>query len=207
MASGARGMTRGVRSAVGRISRILALVAVAAMLLGVAGPWRGSVINWGSGTIDAVRRTFFPRYQGVDPEVGTATASGRIRGHGSKLAFDGDQATFWAIRGDGVGSSLSVEFAQPVDIDRIDFLPGAPDGSLTGPIVRPETVQVEFIGSDGASVKMETVVLENTSQLQQRKVSAKDVTRVMITINSTYETKEAGSVFTAFTEIDFAMKD
>ena len=128
-----------------------------------------------------------PHYSKVTPSK--ITASRALKADPPQNAFDGIIETFWAegAHGDGTGQSLTVTFAKPTDLARAGFTVGdqkAPQNFATRPV--PRTLELVFYDADGAVIKRETVALEQTPKFQKRDADAKGVSRLVITIRSTY---------------------
>ncbi|HKE97855.1 MAG TPA: zinc ribbon domain-containing protein [Actinomycetes bacterium] len=116
--------TRPRRWAPGRLLRPLALVLAVALAVGLAGPWRGTVVRPVSAGIAAVRRAVLKPVP-VSP-VGFAASSSLPR-HGPELVGDGLSNTFWAEGADGTGAGqvLQLTFSEPVDLTRVIIRSGA----------------------------------------------------------------------------------
>nr|MDP8970979.1 hypothetical protein [Actinomycetota bacterium] len=195
---------RGVRK-VGR--RVLSLVVAAAALLALVGafvpaarPWRAAVMDRVEAVYGVGRRLISPRYVNVHPVQ--ATASSHLPSREPGLAIDRIKDFSWAegAPGDGVGERLIVTFAEPVDIYRVGFYSGSsqePEAFTAQP--RPKDLHLVF--SDGSSAD---VTLNDTWDFQPFEAGGKQVTEVVIRIDSVYGPAPDGAC--AIREVEFFTK-
>lgn len=179
---------RRVRRAVGRGARIAAVLTVLGLGLGVAGPWRGSVTARLGDGYQWAKELFFPSLEQVHPVAAEATSA--LDAHPAELAIDGANNRAWTegAEGDGVGEQVVLTLAEPVDLAKIGFLPGAsskPEEFLAQP--RPKDLHMVF--SDGSATD---VRLEDSAEFQAFDVDAKAVTQVTVQIVSVYPSFKGG---------------
>ena len=143
--AGAREARRKALKAMGSLGRILAILAIAGVALGVSvGPWRDTATDWLAERLDSIRQLVAPTYEPVNPQG--ATASSSLDGHPPEDAIDLGSTTWWAegAEGDGVGESITVTFAEPVDIAAIIVTPGVGDSEQFVQQPRPRVLHVVF---------------------------------------------------------------
>jgi hypothetical protein len=172
------------------------------------GPWRSNARRHVQTYIDDARRIVQPHYVKVTPSK--IEASSALRNDPPQNAFDGILETYWAegARGDGEGQSLTVSFAKPTDLSRIGLTLGdqaKPQFFATHPV--PKTLELVFYNADGAVVKRETVALEQSAAFQKRDAEANAVSRVVITIGSTYPPVKGAKTSAAIAEVELFTKD
>jgi hypothetical protein len=208
----AKGAGEGAINSVAHFGRkFFQLVAILGVLgIGVIaiGPWRNEAKSKVRGWIDDARRIVQPHYSKVTPSK--ISASSALKADPPQNAFDGIIETFWAegARGDGTGQSLTVTFAKPTNLARIGLTLGdqkAPQNFATRPV--PRTLELVFYDANGAVVKREPVALEQTPKFQRRDASANGVTRVVITIKSTYPPVKGTKSSAAIAEVELFTKD
>lgn len=164
------------------VAKVLGGAIVVLAILSLVGPFapgiQSQIKQWKKDISQAVNPTYNP----VHPVVATATSE--APGHPASLAIDGLDNTYWATgpSGSGVGQTLTVAFAQPVNIDRVGLLIGAsgtPQAYLGQP--RPQLVHLAF--SDGTS---KDVSLKDSGAFQAFAVKAHNVTIMQLTISAIY---------------------
>lgn len=177
------------------ISRIAPLLAVLALLGVGLGPARSWITTKVFGVVQNAQQHLHEQYVSDAPV--SATASTSLPGHGAQLAIDGVSNTYWATgnRGDGAGATLTVHFANPVDISRIGLLSGEP-GSAYRSQPRPESMTLTAEGD--APVKL---TFTDSPQFQNAAVSLKHVTVLAITFESVYPGQQGHNM--AVSEIQF----
>jgi hypothetical protein len=188
--------------------QLVAILGVLGIGVIAIGPWRNEAKSKVRGWIDDARRIVQPHYSKVTPSKISASSSLKV--DPPQNAFDGIIETFWAegAHGDGTGQSLTVTFAKPTNLARIGLTLGdqkAPQNFATRPV--PRTLELVFYDANGAVVKREPVALEQTPKFQRRDASANGVTRVVITIKSTYPPVKGTKSSAAIAEVELFTKD
>lgn len=140
---GRAGGDRPGQAEVDRVLRAALLIAMLLAALGAIGPWRGAVLDRLGSVTDPVRRIVSPRFEPVNP-IG-AVASAELPGEIGVSAVDGFSNTSWAAPVSGE-PTLTVAFAEPVDVGQIGVTNGAP-GEAFRSRARPRVVRL--IASDG----------------------------------------------------------
>jgi hypothetical protein len=170
----------------------VAAAAAIALVVVAAGPGRRAANN-------ALEQLRSRRAAPVPIHPVRAAASSSVAGHAATAAIDGVRTTSWAeaASGDGVGQSLSVFFAGPVDLFRVGLIAG--DVGAAGQALRqPRPHEVRLAFSDGSSVTLE---LKDTEEFQSFEVAARHTTGVQMTIRSVYPSGEGADCSVA--ELEF----
>jgi hypothetical protein len=208
----AKGAGQGAVNSVAHVARrffqVVAILGVVGVGVIAIGPWRTEAKSKVRGWIDDARRIVQPHYSKVTPSK--ISASSALKADPPQNAFDGIIETFWAegAHGDGTGQALTVTFAKPTDLARIGLTLGdqkAPQNFATRPV--PRTLELVFYDANGAVLNRETVALEQTPKFQKRDASAKGVSRVVITIKSTYPPVKGTKSSAAIAEVELFTKD
>jgi hypothetical protein len=191
-----------------RFFQVVAILGAVGIAVVAIGPWRTEAKDKVRGWLDDARRIVQPHYSKVTPTK--ISASSALKADPPQNAFDGIIETFWAegAHGDGTGQSLTVTFAKPTNLARAGFTVGdqkTPQSFATRPV--PRTLSLVFYDADGAVVKRELVSLEQTPKFQKRDAAAKDVSRLVITITSTYPPVKGTRSSAAIAEIELFTKD
>jgi hypothetical protein len=190
-----------------RFFQLVAILGVLGIGVIAIGPWRNDAKDKVRGWLDDARAVIQPRYVKVTPTK--ISASSALKADPAQNAFDGIIETFWAegARGDGTGQALTVTFAKPTDLARIGLTLGdqkAPQNFATRPV--PRTLELAFYDANGAVVKREQLSLEQTPTFQKRGADAKGVTRLVITIKSTYPPVKGTKSSAAISEVELFTK-
>ncbi|WP_052668090.1 NADase-type glycan-binding domain-containing protein [Nitriliruptor alkaliphilus] len=190
-------LRRVVLGPVGKVMRILALVAFAAGAVGITfnPDLRSMVTDVAGGWFDTVRGIVAPSFTPVSAQG--ATASSEHPDHPDDAVIDGHRDTWWAAASSddhGVGEQLLIEFARPVDIAAIGVISGSPENFLEWP--RPS--ELRFVFDTGV---METFDLEESHDFQSFTLTADGVTSVRIEVLGVYPGQ--GNRNLAITEIEF----
>jgi hypothetical protein len=208
----AKGAGQGAVNSVAHVARrffqVVAILGVVGVGVIAIGPWRTEAKSKVRSWIDDARRIVQPHYSKVTPSK--ISASSALKADPPQNAFDGIIETFWAegAHGDGTGQALTVTFAKPTDLARIGLTLGdqkAPQNFATRPV--PRTLELVFYDANGAVLNRETVALEQTPKFQKRDASAKGVSRVVITIKSTYPPVKGTKSSAAIAEVELFTKD
>jgi hypothetical protein len=191
-----------------RFFQVIALLGALGIAVVAIGPWRSHAKTKVRSWLDDVRELVQPHYVKVTPTKITASSS--LKDNPPQNAFDGIIESFWAegAHGDGTGQSLTVTFAKATDLARVGFTVGdqkIPQAFATRPV--PRTLTLVFYDADGAVVKREQVSLEQTPKFQKRDADAKGVTRLVITIASTYPPVKGAKSSASIAEIELFKKD
>jgi hypothetical protein len=147
-------------------------------------PLRAHVTQFVFGAYHNGRKAVSPRYVAVSASGATATSA--ARNHDASAAIDQNTLTWWAegAAGRGRGQRLVVRFDRAVDLDRVAFYNGAAKASYPlEPRVRG--VRITLRGAHGLVAERRTVLADKRTQ-QLVEVSGRDVTRVVISVLSTY---------------------
>jgi hypothetical protein len=188
--------------------QIIAILGALGIGVIAIGPWRSSARRHVQSYINDARRVIQPHYTKVTPAK--IEASSALKNDPPQNAFDGILETFWAegARGDGEGQSLTVSFAKPTDLARIGLTlgdQGKPQFFAQHPV--PKTIDVVFYDANGAVVKRETLTLEQSPGFQKRDAEASAVSRLVITIRSTYPPVKGKKTSAAIAEVELFTKD
>lgn len=168
---------RRVRLPVAKAAPLLAVLGLVGIGLG---PARGWVSHHVSVLLGDAKRRISEHYTPVVPAG--ATASSSAPGHGAALAVDGVKDTWWQSAGhpDGVGETITVRFAGPVDVEQIGLLAGEPGGRYRSES-RPRTVVLTVSGRSAGQVGF-----DDTADFQHRSVRLHDVSSVTLVITAAY---------------------
>ena len=175
------------------------------VVLGLAGIGLGPARSWLTEHVFTLfgkaKSTLNQHYVNVTP-VG-ATGSGE-KDHGAPLAVDGLSNTYWACsdHADGVGDTITVTFATPVDIDQIGLLSGA-DANTFRASARPHDLTVTG-GGTGASGGPATLTFDDTGDFQNRSVTLRNVTEVTFVVKDSYPGQQKHDL--AVREIQFFVR-
>lgn len=180
------------RVSVGRFGPVLVLLGLVGMGLG---PLRQWVTHEFFTLTGQAKERLNEHFVSVVP-VG-ATGSAAIGGHPAGHAVDGVRDTYFASVGhrDGVGATVTVRFAKPVDIDRIGILSGAPGGDFRTD-ARPHTVEVAVSGAQPVRLS-----LDDTADFQNQPVTLRGVRSVTLTVVDVYPGQRGHAV--AVREVQF----
>jgi ribosomal protein L40E len=203
---GRRATVGAVRSTTSRLLRALALVTLAAAVVGVAVGWRSGVGDRARDAISSVRIALFPRYEPAIPTAMRATS--HVRGHTARGAFDKNRRTFWAegAPGDGANQKLIVRFGREVDLGRVGVTLGdqrAPQHFTDRPV--PHTLRFRLFDRHGRRATSTVVVLAQKPDFQRFKLEGDNVTRAVVTIMSSYHAQKANHS-AAIAEVEFFEK-
>lgn len=177
------------------LSRLAPLLVVLALLGVGLGPARAWVTTKVFGAVQTAQHHLHEQYVSDTPV--SATASSALAGHGAQLAIDGVSTTYWATddKKGGVGDTLTVRFANAVDISRVGLLSGEPGAAFrTEP--RPQSMTLTANGN--APAKLSFV---DEAQFQNAAVSLKNVTVLTITFDSVFPGQQGDEM--AVSEIQF----
>ncbi|MBW3578952.1 MAG: hypothetical protein KY462_14665 [Actinobacteria bacterium] len=195
---GARGIRRFVMGGVGKVTRLLMLVAFALGAVGISfNPGlRGSVMGWGSDVFRSVRAMIAPQFEPVLP-VG-AEASSSLPDHPPDDAINNTSNRWWAeaAPGNGEGQRLLITFPEPVDIAVVGVTPGAanPEEFIAQP--RPRLLHLVFSNGTTADLR---IADEHT--FQTFNVTATGVTSVEVQIIEAWQGQSGSDL--AITTIEF----
>ena len=179
------------------------------VVLGLAGIGLGPARAWVTDHVFTLfgkaKSTIDQHYVNVTP-VG-ATGSGE-KDHGAPLAVDGLSNTYWACSDhtDGVGDTITVTFATPVDIDQIGLLSGADPNSFRAS-ARPHDFTITGTGTGpgtGAASAPQTLTFDDTADFQNRSITLRNVTSVTFTVKDSYPGQQKHDL--AVREIQFFVR-
>ena len=162
------------------LSRVAPLLAILGLIGVGLGPARVWVTTKVFGIAQNAQNRVHEQY--VPDAAVSANASSTLSGHAPGLAIDGVNTTFWAADDPnaGVGDTLTVQFANPVDLARIGVLSGEPGADyLTEP--RPKTVTVSAAGDPPVQL-----TLVDSANFQDYTVNLPNVTTLTITFTAVY---------------------
>lgn len=177
------------------LSRLAPLLAILALLGIGLGPARAWVTTKVFGVVQTAQQHLHQQYVPDSPV--SATASSSLPGHAAQLAIDGVSTTYWATndKGDGVSDTLTVRFANPVQISRVGLLSGEPGAAFRSE-PRPESMTLSAPGDTPAKTSF-----IDSSTFQNAAVSLKNVTVLTITFDSVYPGQQGHDM--AVSEIQF----
>lgn len=176
---------------------LIPLMILSAAGLGIA-PVRAKITEHGFSLYHDLRAKLAPQFVPVTPLGATATS---VRaGHAARSAIDRVATSYWAAAGgSGVGQSLRLTFAAPVDLDRLGVLSGAPGADFVR-AARPSVLRVT--GSDGSR---RDVPLTDAATFQQHGLALRGVTWLRLQIVSAYPGQSAQPA--AVREVELFRKD
>lgn len=185
-------LTKPRRFAFSRFAPLLIVLSVAGLGLGVM---RERVTHAVFSTYATIRQQVAPQYISLTPVE--AKASSAAAKHGAPMAIDGVRDTYWlsAAPTGGVGQSLTIRFAKPVDIDRVGILSGAPKGDFRAE-PRLRSVRITAVG-----VKESTLGFDDKADFQNRPVTLHGVSEVTIFVEDVYPGQKGQAL--ALREIQF----
>jgi hypothetical protein len=138
------------------------------------------------------------------PEPDDVDASSSSRGHGERLATDGDPADYWAPLkpGKGVGEYLEITFDDPVRLVYVLVTPGVSPSDQEKFLAqgRPADLKIVVDREDGTTGS-EEVHLEDKRGAQEFGIGESDVTKVRLEILQSYA--GAPGSHTAIGEVEF----
>lgn len=132
---------------------------------------------------------FIDPYAGSPVSVETVTATSTLPGTDATQAGLGDTRTFWASApsvGYGVGTTLRLDFAEPVEVNRLVIYPGIQNQQFDlRAVATPQDITLTF---DDASTHSATLQPLDSSGDQRQLVEFPDITTgsITITIDSVY---------------------
>lgn len=178
----------------GKLAPIVVVAGLAGIGLGPARTWATSEI---SGLFGKAKATVDQHYTSVVPVGAKADAE---KNHAAGLAIDGVNTTYWASaqHPDGVGDSITVTFAGPVDIDQIGILSGA-DPAAFRASARPHDLTVSAAGVPDVSL-----AFDDTADFQSRTLTLRHVTSVTITVQDSYPGQKRHDL--AIRDLEFFVK-
>ncbi|HZP54868.1 NADase-type glycan-binding domain-containing protein [Actinocrinis sp.] len=178
----------------GKLAPILIIAGLAGIGLGPARTWVTNEVN---SLLGKAKARVNQHYANVTP-VGAAALS--QKDHGAALAIDGLNNTYWASsqHPDGVGETLTVTFATPVDIDQIGILSGA-DAQNFRAFARPHDLVVTAAGGSP-----ETLSFDDSADFQSRGATLRHVTSVTITVKDAYPGQKQHDL--AIRDLEFFVK-
>lgn len=198
---GAQGLRRKVMGPIGKVTRVLMFVAFAAGLVGITfrPSLRTELMDRAGDVFGSVRQVIAPSFERVAP-IG-ATASSSLGDHPPEHAIDDTSNRWWAegAEGDGVGESLMVTFAEPVDIAVVGVTPGAADAEEFVAQPRPRTLHLVF--DTGVSVDLDVA---DQREFQTFDVDATGITSVQVQVLEAWP-GQAGSDL-SITTLEFRTK-
>lgn len=195
----ARGARRGVLGSIGSVTRVAAMVVIAAAVLGVAAipSLREDATERIGGLTTSIRRLVAPEFVPVTP-VGV-TSSSAMGDHPAEHAIDNSSNRWWAENadGDGEGERLIVEFAEPVGIAAFGITPGAADPDEF--VAQPRPRRLHLVFSNGTTMDVDVV---DDHEFQVFDVDdAVDVTTVEIQVDEVWPGQSGSDL--AITGVEF----
>jgi hypothetical protein len=154
------------------------------MVLSLVGIGLGPARNWVSSHVSSLLGTAKNKVSGhyVPVVPLSAAASTSASGHSPKLLIDGVQDTWWQSKGhpDGVGETMTIKFANPVDIGQIGVLSG-PKGDKYRTEARPRTIQITTDGKPHGQVSF-----DDKADFQHARVSLHNVSSITLVVTAAY---------------------
>lgn len=182
------------RIKLGKLAPVLIVAGLAGIGLGPARAW----VTSEAGTLFGIAKAKVDQHYANVTPVGASADS--EKDHGAGLAIDGLNNTYWADdqHSDGVGDTITVTFASPVDIDQIGILSGAdaPDFHASA---RPHDLIVSAAGTSGTVLSF-----DDGAGFQSRAVSLRHVTTVTFTVKDSYPGQQKHDL--AIRDIEFFVK-
>jgi ribosomal protein L40E len=186
---------RGWRLPRPQLSRVAPILIVLGMLGYGIGPGRLWLTQHGSEWFGKAKSGLSNNYVPVAPI--SATTSSIAPTHDAKALIDGVKDTWWQS-GDanhGVGQSMTVTFANPVDIDRIAILSG-----VAGQDYRTQArVQTLALTADGKPEPQ--ITFNDTADFQNTTVTLRNVTSISFIVVGSYRGQKGGAI--AIRELEF----
>lgn len=178
----------------GRLAPILIIAGLAGVGLGPARTW---VSNEADTLLGKAEARVHQHYVNVTPVSAAAVSEPE---HPATLAIDGLNNTYWAgsQHPDGVGETLTVTFAAPVDIDQIGILSGA-DAQDFRAFARPHDLVVSAVGTPAV-----TLAFDDSADFQSRAATLRHVTTVTITVKDAYPGQKQHDL--AIRDLEFFVK-
>jgi len=178
----------------GKLAPILIIAGLAGVGLGPARTWVTNEVN---SLLGKAKARVNQHYVNVTPVGATALSQ---KDHGAALAIDGLNNTYWASaqHPDGVGETLTITFASPVDIDQIGILSGA-DAQNFRAFARPHDLVVTAAGGSP-----ETLSFDDSADFQSRGATLRQVTTVTITVKDAYPGQKQHDL--AIRDLEFFVK-
>lgn len=192
---GAQSLKRKVLGPIGKVTRVLMFVAVAAGAVGLTlnPSLRGSLMDRGGDLFDRARRVVAPQYDPVTPIAATASSARPDQQDGLCCAADNVLQfgnTWWHASEGGIGQSVTVTLDAPTDIAKFGIIPGAGDDAAWADHPRPRELELDFLGEDGRVVTTHVipdVKDQHDSESQIFDVSgAEAVTAVRVRVTRVY---------------------
>lgn len=195
----------GAPNVFGFVMRIIRLAIAVIIVVGILAfllvpPFHNLVVDRATTAFTTIRKIVHPNYDAVYP-TGTS-ASTATAGHLPGLADDRLKGTYWAALPSDRTPTLTFHFASPQDLADIGITSGASpaDQFLLQP--RPKTVHLVF--SDGTSKELS---LADKDTAQFFSIDAKQVTTVVLQVESTWLTSASPPSSVAIDEVEFRIKD
>lgn len=178
----------------GKLAPLLLIAGLAGVGLGPARAWVTTEV---SSLLGKAKARVNEHYVNVTPVGATADAE---KGHGAGLAIDGLNNTYWASakHPDGIGDSITVTFASPVDIDQIGILSGA-DAQNFRASARPHELTVSAVG-----VPNSVLTFDDGGDFQSRGIALRHVATVTFTVKDSYPGQKQHDL--AIRDIEFFVK-
>ena len=181
-----------------RVRSALPVFLVLGLIAGMLGPWREPITQ----RLEAARKRLAPRYENVYPAK--VEASTALPDHPAPAAADRAPNTYWAEDGptNGENEGLIFTFDRPVDLGRIGFYNGAqtkPQDFLAQPRLRD--VLITFDDDDQRT----SLTLKDDDAFQSYEIEAKQVTTLIVLIESVYLSPQGGTA-ASIGEVEFFTK-
>jgi hypothetical protein len=189
-----RGLRRPRHIKLGKLAPILVVAGLAGIGLGPARIWVTNEVN---SLMGRAKATVTQHYANVTPVGATADAE---KDHAAGLAIDGVNTTYWAStqHTDGVGDSITVTFAGPVNLDQLGLLSGADPANFRAS-ARPHDLTVSAAGVPDVNVSF-----DDTADFQNRALTLRHVTSVTITVKDSYPGQKQHDL--AIRDLEFFVK-
>lgn len=181
-----------------KLGRLAPLLIVAGLVGVGLGPLRTWITTEVSTLLGKAKSQVSQHYVNVTPVGATANSE---PGHGAVLAVDGLSNTYWASaqHPDGVGDTITVTFASPVNIDQIGILSGADPQNFRAS-ARPHDLVVSATGVPGTTV----LTFDDSADFQNHGIALRHVTTVTFTVKDSYPGQKQHDL--AIRDIEFFVK-
>lgn len=184
---------RRVRLPMGKAVPLLAVLSLVGVGLGPARSW---ITRNASDLLGTAKKKVSGHYVPVVPT--SASASTSAKGHGPNLLIDGIKETWWQSKGhkDGIGETVTVTFANPVDIGQLGLL-GGPKADKYRTEARPRTMEITTDGKPHGQVSF-----DDKADFQHERVALRNVSSITLIVTAAYPGQGGGHAL-AIRELQF----
>jgi len=179
-----------------------AVIVVALLAFLLVPSFHNLVVDRVTAAVTTVRKAIFPHYGPVYP-IGVS-ASSAIAGHLPPLADDRVKGTYWAAIPSDRTPTLTFHFASPQDLSFIGITSGASGTAPTDQfLAQPRPHAVHLVFSNGTSKDLN---LADVDKAQFFAIDAKQVTSVIVQVESVWPTSAPPPSSVAIDEVEFQIK-